>query len=130
VRFGQRFETFHGIGSKTGDQAPVLSPRKARFRHVGKMEAERTEGNRLESLSDLVHHSDALKDVNPMSSIFRMAGVGLVALGLLNGIQFGWLRFPLGGSELSQIGLVLGFAFIVYETLDVSLGRRGRRRHK
>lgn len=65
-----------------------------------------------------------------MSSIFRMAGVGLVALGLLNGFQFGWLRFPLGGSELAQIGLVLGLAFIVYETLDVLVGGGRRRRHR
>jgi len=65
-----------------------------------------------------------------MSSVLRVAGAGLVGLELLSGIKFGWLTFPLGGSELAQLGIVFGCAFIACELLDSMFVGKRRRRQK
>jgi hypothetical protein len=64
-----------------------------------------------------------------MSSLLRCAGAGLLGLELLSGMKCWWLPLPLGGSELAQIGIVFGSAFIACEILDLALSRK-RRRHR
>lgn len=55
-----------------------------------------------------------------MQSIFPLAGAALVFLEVLGGITSAKI-FPIGGTHMSQMAVVFGIAFVLYEVFSAIL---------
>ncbi|MGG6893745.1 hypothetical protein [Rhizobium sp. BR 315] len=54
------------------------------------------------------------------TTLMRVAGIFLMILSLLKIAPFGLDQYlPIGGSEAAQLALILGFAFVASEVVDL-----------
>jgi hypothetical protein len=57
------------------------------------------------------------------STLIRLAGISLTTLTILKIAPFGLDQYlPLGGSEATQMAVILGFAFVTSEVIDLIRG--------